>query len=458
MPEADSGNSSGSFFAKDGWCWFLLASAAQAYLTFILALAAIATIPMIFGWEGSVVQSGSMEPKIKPGDVVLSTELAEDSPVPIGGVVEFTRPATEGDGTDTVLHRIVHDNEDGTYVTAGDANPDVDSQPITREQITGQARLLIPFVGLPGLWASNADLAPLAIWSALTLLAIGAAAAGLTTLRHRDGEAASELKDGGESEASNTEPAAAARRTVMAVAGASVAAGLMTLPRSTTTAAFTARTTNVNNTWTVRTLPPLSLGRLSPYALFAGQSISNIGPRPQTSITGGVGTSPGTSIINLDSRNVSGSIDRNTEAARNAKIDAAALYTAIDARKSVTTLNPNLTGTQPPGVYVSSTGNFTVSGTLTLDARGDPTAIFIFKGATITVAANTQIKLVNGASASNIYWKATDTVTLKSNNVSAGNFLAGNSAVAERTTDLTGRLVALHGKVTVDWTTVRLPQ
>ncbi|MGN5734941.1 Ig-like domain-containing protein [Arthrobacter psychrochitiniphilus] len=151
----------------------------------MLCLAFFAVLPVLFGWHGTVVQSGSMEPHISRGDVVLAAPLDADSPVPMGGVVEYRSPAeAEPSGVEkTRLHRIVGENTDGTFVTAGDANVDVDSTPITREQINGQARLLIPWVGLPGLWLASGDLSPLALWSLLTLAAVAAAVLGVTSRR-----------------------------------------------------------------------------------------------------------------------------------------------------------------------------------------------------------------------------------------------------------------------------------
>ena len=146
----------------------------------MLSLALIAVLPAVLGWHGTVVQSGSMEPHISAGDVVLASALEEASPVPLGGVVDFTSPAyAEPGGMEmTRLHRIVSANPDGTFVTAGDANAEVDSVPLATEQITGQARLLIPSIGLPGLWFAKGNLPALALWSVLTLLAVVAALFG----------------------------------------------------------------------------------------------------------------------------------------------------------------------------------------------------------------------------------------------------------------------------------------
>ncbi len=163
-----------ALFSAEGWVPFVVGIVARVYLGISLSLAVIALFPALLGWSGSVVQSGSMEPHISPGDVVLTSELPDAEPVPVGGVVAYLSPAeAEPDGTEkTRLHRVVGANDDGTYVTAGDANVDVDSTPMKREQISGRARILVPMVGLPGLWMTHGTFPQIAIWSVGTLLAV----------------------------------------------------------------------------------------------------------------------------------------------------------------------------------------------------------------------------------------------------------------------------------------------
>ncbi|MGF4044488.1 signal peptidase I [Paenarthrobacter nitroguajacolicus] len=171
----DTKDSAGSaLFSAEGWVPFVVGIIARVYLGISLSLAVIALFPALVGWNGSVVQSGSMEPHISPGDVVLTSELSDAEPVPVGGVVAYLSPVeAEPDGTaKTRLHRVVGANNDGTYVTAGDANMDVDSTPMKRDQISGRARILVPMVGLPGLWISHGTFPQIAIWSVGTLLAV----------------------------------------------------------------------------------------------------------------------------------------------------------------------------------------------------------------------------------------------------------------------------------------------
>ncbi|MFC4405372.1 signal peptidase I [Haloarchaeobius iranensis] len=92
-----------------------------------------------------VVLSGSMEPDIAPGDVVIvdegSTEAIEE-----GDIITFVR--SEGDKP--VTHRVVGVEERGdttVFTTKGDANEDVDSQPVPAGNVIGEVSVTIPYIG-----------------------------------------------------------------------------------------------------------------------------------------------------------------------------------------------------------------------------------------------------------------------------------------------------------------------
>jgi signal peptidase I len=153
----------------------LLATASRFYLVFLGALAACALVPMLFGLSGSVVQSGSMEPHISTGDVVLSHPVPAKAPAPMGRVITFRAPVGSAK-SGLMLHRLVAANKNGTLVTAGDANHNPDSTPLARRNIISQGCLLIPWIGLPSYWVTTGAFLPLGIWVLLTMgaLMIGA--------------------------------------------------------------------------------------------------------------------------------------------------------------------------------------------------------------------------------------------------------------------------------------------
>jgi signal peptidase I len=449
---------------RDGLAWFALALLSRTYLVFLGTLAAIALLPGLLGWQATVVQTGSMEPGVSPGDVVLTCTLPDDADVPLGRVVSFDSPAeAEPDGVAKIrLHRIVDANDDGTFVTAGDANAEVDSTPIVREQIIGQARLLVPWVGLPAWWAGHGDLVALAVWAGLTLLALvvvgldlpggarGRREAGASGGSHTDA-----ARHASSPESTDDAPGAdVGRRAVLTGVGGLVVFGLIALPRQQSDAAFTAKTTTGGNTWSVAVTAPLTPGRAATYVLVASTSIVNQNSHFSTFVDGNIATSPGTTVSGFSFWAIDGSTDRNTTGAKNARTDALALAAAVDKRGSTGAFPQNLTGTIRPGVY-TSTGAASTSGTITLDARGDTSAVFIFRASSITTGQGAVVRLVNGARAGNVYWRSTNAVSLGRDSTNLGTYIAGTSGVLNNGSSLTGRMFAFAGSITLDRATVQ---
>ena len=93
-------------------------------------------VPMPFGFGVAVVLSGSMEPELSTGDLLLLVRqdayYAED-------VVVYQ------DKNMAVTHRIISISEEGV-ITKGDANNTTDS-PISPAQIKGKVVIAIPLIG-----------------------------------------------------------------------------------------------------------------------------------------------------------------------------------------------------------------------------------------------------------------------------------------------------------------------
>ena len=90
-----------------------------------------------------------MEPSISVGDVALTKELdSVEGPRRSGHGVPEPGPS----GGSLLIHRVVERLDDGGLVTAGDANQFTDSTPVTREALTRQAVLLVPYIGKPIAW------------------------------------------------------------------------------------------------------------------------------------------------------------------------------------------------------------------------------------------------------------------------------------------------------------------
>jgi signal peptidase I len=156
---------------RAGWGWLLLSTVSRFYLVLVAALVACALLPMFFGLSGAVIQSGSMEPHVHAGDVVLSRALPPKALLPLGRVITFRAPPGSAHHGD-VLHRLVAVNSNGSLVTKGDANARPDSTPLARRDIISKACILIPWVGLPSYWVGTGAFLPLGIWVLLTMVAL----------------------------------------------------------------------------------------------------------------------------------------------------------------------------------------------------------------------------------------------------------------------------------------------
>ncbi len=201
---------------------------------------------------------------------------------------------------------------------------------------------------------------------------------------------------------------------------------------------------------------PISLGAAANYAVLAASTVTNTGA---TTITGNLGLSPGTSVTGFPPGQVKGSIDVANSAALQAQNDLTAAYNAAAASPVTATIPVELGGTtETPGVYASPAGTFGITGTLTLDAQGDPNAIFIFEAAsTLITASASNVVLVNGAQASNVFWVVGSSATLGTYSILRGNVLAQASITVTTGATLDGRALARTAAVTLDTDTITIP-
>ncbi|MDI1304532.1 MAG: ice-binding family protein [bacterium] len=104
-----------------------------------------------------------------------------------------------------------------------------------------------------------------------------------------------------------------------------------------------------------------------------------------------------------------------------------------------------------PGVYSIATAG-SAAGTLTLDAQGDPNALFIFKfGAAFSAGASTTVVLLNGASAANVFWLAQGAIGLGASTIMKGTLIANNGAVSlGASCTLEGRILSTTGAIVID--------
>jgi len=171
------------------------------------------------------------------------------------------------------------------------------------------------------------------------------------------------------------------------------------------------------------------LGSAANYALLAYSGITNADP--STSISGGViGSAPIMSITGFNPPTAT--VDNaDAPAARTAGNAAFLYYSGLTPTQTgLADLSTN-DGGGGVGVYhagVFSGGALDMPTSITLDAQGDPNAVFVFISASTTVLeSGASIILANGAQASNVVWVVGSSFTSIWNGISSnmvGNILA----------------------------------
>jgi len=216
-----------------------------------------------------------------------------------------------------------------------------------------------------------------------------------------------------------------------------------------------------------RAATTVGLGAADNFAILAGSAITNVGT---TTVVGNVGLDPlgGTFITGLTCADMTGTIydndagytgggggstaclSTNPGLLITAKSNLVTAYDNVAGQTPATAIGVELGGTtKTPGIY--SSGTFTITGTLTLDAQNNPNAVFIFQAAsTLTAADDSVITLINGAQAANVFWQVGVSATLGTNSVFKGNILALTSITLNHGANVEGRLLARNGAVTLD--------
>jgi len=117
----------------------------------------------------------------------------------------------------------------------------------------------------------------------------------------------------------------------------------------------------------------------------------------------------------------------------------------------------NLSTPLTPGVY-KFTSTAQLTGTLALDAQNDANAVFIFQiGSTLTTASSSQVVLLNGAQAQNVFWQVGSSATLGTSSTFEGAIMAYASITVESDATLQGQALASTAAVTLNGNTVTVP-
>jgi hypothetical protein len=199
---------------------------------------------------------------------------------------------------------------------------------------------------------------------------------------------------------------------------------------------------------------PVNLGSAGNFAVLAGSTVTNTGP---TSVTGDLGVSAGTAITGFPPGIVIGAQHAGDPTSAQGILDLTTAYNDAAARnRCPTAVSGNLGGqTLIPGLYKSTSSLAISSGTLTLDAQGDSSAVWIFQMAsTLDTSPGLGIVLANGANPANIYWQVGTSATINTTSAFYGTIMADQSITLMTGATLNGRALARIGAVTLDSNTV----
>lgn len=193
------------------------------------------------------------------------------------------------------------------------------------------------------------------------------------------------------------------------------------------------------------------LGSAQAFAVLGGSTVTNTGP---SLINGSVGVWAGSAITGFPPGTVTnGSLYFGDAVAQQAQSDASSAFSVFAGMA----MTQDLTGQDlggmvlTPGVYFfESSAQLTNS--VTLDALGDPNALFVFQiGSTLTTASASSVLMINQGTGCNVYWQVGSSATLGTTTDFRGSILAQASVTMNTNASITeGRAIALTGAVTLD--------
>jgi hypothetical protein len=217
---------------------------------------------------------------------------------------------------------------------------------------------------------------------------------------------------------------------------------------SSAPASFSAPLTNANSSCPA-TIP---MGSLLHFELLAGSTITSAAGG-QTTVSGGdMGLWPGSAVTGfppaiLETPGVMYLTDPVAQAAQG---DLTIAYDAAAGLMHPNLLPADISGyILPPGLYtVTSTLAFSTD--ITLDAQGDSSAQFIFQiPSALNTGGSTQIHLVNGAQAKNVFWQVGSAATIGGGSTFQGSILAHQAITLNLDVVVHGRALASLAAVTM---------
>ncbi len=191
----------------------------------------------------------------------------------------------------------------------------------------------------------------------------------------------------------------------------------------------------------------VGLGTAASYSVLGGQAVTNTGP---SVLSRGIGVSPGSAISGFPPGIVLGASHSADAASLQAQSDLTTAYDAAAGQASDATVTGDLGGlVLTPGVYTAAS-SIGLTGPLTLDAQGDPDAVFVFQiGSALTTATSSSVVPVNGARSCNVFWQVGSSASLGTSTSFVGTIMALTSITLDSGATVDGRALARNGAVTL---------
>ena len=216
---------------------------------------------------------------------------------------------------------------------------------------------------------------------------------------------------------------------------------------------YKASHTNIRGLQTILNVVPTTqnikiLGNAATYSVLAGSRITNQG---NTIMFGDMGTYPSYDMDGDNCKMLCGSKQQGNSRAENAQISSTKAYIYLTGLKGTDYTGRDLQGLiLYPGVYSYTSSAFLSEGILTLDAQGNSKAEWVFQiVSTLITSIGSEIRVINGGSPYNVYWKVGSSATISQDTKMVGNIIALTSITLESNISLMGRALAHNGAVTM---------
>jgi Ice-binding-like len=195
----------------------------------------------------------------------------------------------------------------------------------------------------------------------------------------------------------------------------------------------------------------VGLGKAASFSVLGGSTVTNTGP---TTMFGDLGLAPGSSVTGAP--HVLGQTHIDDAVATEAKNALTTSYNEAASRPTNGSAGTDLAGqTFSPGVRTASSSLLLSSGSVTLNAEGNPNAVFIFQiPTTLITGSHTTVSLINGAQACNVFWQVGSSATLGTGTHFVGTIMAAESITANTDATIHGRLLAQTAAVTLEANTI----